>query len=326
MASPNSTYTEIVTSTLAHRSGEIADNVSVNVALLDRLKKKGNITLIPGGRTIVQELEYAENSTFMRYSGYEQLNIAASDVFSAAEFNWKQAATAVTMSGLEGLQNTGSDRVFALLKNRIKNAERTMANNIGADVYSTGTASDSKQIGGLQLIVADDPTSGTVGGISRSTYSFWRNKIFDISSAGGSGTASSSTIQGHMFSLYSQLTRNNDAPDLMVADNVYYGAYLASLQTIQRITDDKMASAGFISLKYMKSDVVLDGGAGGNCPASHMYMLNTNYLHFVSHSDRNFVPIGGERFSTNQDASVSLLGWAGNMTCANCALQGVMFH
>ena len=69
--------------------------------------------------------------------------------------------------------------------------------------------------------------------------------------------------------------------------------------------------------------VVLDGGVGTNCPAFTTYFLNTNYLFFRPHSDRNFVPIGDDRFSVNQDAMVKLIGWAGNMTVSNRRQQGV---
>jgi len=62
MASPN--LTEIVTTTLRRRSKTLADNVSQHNALLSRLRSKGNTQLVPGGRTIVEELEYAENATF----------------------------------------------------------------------------------------------------------------------------------------------------------------------------------------------------------------------------------------------------------------------
>lgn len=321
MASPN--LSEIVTTTLRNRTGKLADNVTKNNALLNRLKKRGNMQTVSGGRTIVQELEYAENATFQRYSGYETLNISPSDVFTAAEFDWKQAAVAVSISGLEGdVQNTGPEAVINLLASRIKNAEKTMANNIAADVYSDGTASSGKQIGGLQLLVADDPTTGTVGGINRATWSFWRNKVYDASSDGGS-TASSANIQKYMNSIYLQLVRGADHPDLIMADQVYYQLYLQSLQTIQRITSDEMASAGFVSLKYMNSDVVLDGGFGGNCPASHMYFLNTDYIHWRPHRDRNFVPLD-KRDSLNQDATVQFIVFAGNMTLSNGFLQGVL--
>ena len=73
-----------------------------NVA--EQLDEERKIKPVGGGRTIVQELEYAENSTYKRYSGYELLNIAASDTLTAAEWNYAQAVVAVTISGLEQLE------------------------------------------------------------------------------------------------------------------------------------------------------------------------------------------------------------------------------
>ena len=84
------------------------------------------------------------------------------------------------------------------------------------------------------------------------------------------------------------------------------------------MTNTELASAGFDNLKYMGADVVYDGGVGGNCPANHMYFLNTDYIHYRPHAERNMVPIGGERMNTNQDAIVKLIGWAGNMTLSQC--------
>ncbi len=319
MASPG--LDEITTTTLRYRSGKLRDNMSKNIALLMRLQQKENIAPVSGGRTIVEELEYAENSTFMYYSGDETLNISASDVFTSAEFDWKQAAVAVKINGLELLKNSGREKVIDLLEARIKNAEKTMLNNLSTGVYSDGTGTGGKQIGGLQLLVSDAGT-GTVGGINSTTYSFWRNAIYDFSSNGVA--ASATTIQDAMNSLYLSISRNRDVPDLIVADNTYFGYYWKSLQAIQRITDDKMASAGFQTLKFMNADVVYDGGFSGTAPSAHMYFLNTDYLKFRPHRDRNMVPLNPDRFSTNQDAMVKLIGFAGNLTISNRSLQGVI--
>lgn len=319
MASPG--LDEIVTTTLRYRSGKLRDNMSKNIALLSRLNDKENIAPVSGGRSIVEELEYAENSTFMYYSGDETLNVGSSDVFTSAEYEWKQAAVAVKINGLELLKNSGREKVIDLLEARIKNAEKTMLNNLSTGVYSDGTGTGGKQIGGLQLLVSDAGT-GTVGGINSSTYSFWQNAVYDFSANGVA--ASALTIQDAMNSLYLSISRNRDVPDLIVADNTYFGYYWKSLQAIQRVTDDKMASAGFQTLKFMGADVVYDGGFSGTAPSAHMYFLNTNYIKFRPHRDRNMVPMNPDRFSVNQDAMVKLIGWAGNLTCSNRSLQGVI--
>jgi hypothetical protein len=323
MPDPNTNFSEIITTTLRNRSGKLADNVSKNNALLSRLKRRGKVKPVSGGRTIVQELEYAENATFKRYSGYEQLDISPSTVFTAAEFNYAQAAVAVSISGLEELQNSGEHAIIDLMESRIGNAERTITNNIALDCYSDGTSDGGKQIGGLALLVDTTPATGTVGGIAADDWTFWRNVAYDATTDGGAA-ATSALIQTYMNRVYLQLVRGPDRPDLIVADNNYYRFYLESLQAIQRVASDEMAQAGFTSLKYMDSDVVLDGGYGGGAPTNRMFFLNTNYLYFRPHRDRNFVPIGGERMAVNQDAMVKLIGFAGNMTVSNRFLQGVL--
>ena len=137
-------------------------------------------------------------------------------------------------------------------------------------------------------------------------------------------TASATTIQQGMNSLWYKLVRGADGPDLIVADNVMYGYYEASLQAIQRVQQSRMADAGFTALRYKTADVVLDGAYGGAAPSSTMYFLNTDYIYLRPHSRRNFTELGGDRINPNQDATVKLLGWMGNMTMSNAFLQGVL--
>lgn len=190
------------------------------------------------------------------------------------------------------------------------NAEDTFMNGLSQGIYGDGTVTNS--VGGLQLLVATSPTSGVVGGIDRSQWTFWQNQAWSAAT-NGSTTLSSASIIQQMDSLWVQLIRGRDSPDLIIADNATYRYYLNAMQAIQRITQSSsaadMAEAGFQSLKYITADVVLDGGfqgfstdplpsqlsststAVGGAPASTMYFLNTKYLHWRPHSRRNMVHI-----------------------------------
>ena len=86
----------------------------------------------------------------------------------------------------------------------------------------------------------------------------------------------------------------------------------------------KMGKSGFGGYAYKDAEVVPAGGMSGNCPSAHMYFVNTDFIHYRPHADRNVEVIGGDRESTNQDAFVRLIGWAGNMTLSNAFLQGVL--
>lgn len=318
MASPN--YSEIVTTTLKNRSRKIADNITKNNAILAKLKKKGKVKYVSGGDSIVQELSYAENGNFMWYSGYDTLVVGPQDTLTAAEFPWKQAALTIGMSGLEELQNSGKERSIDLLEARMDVGEATFANNLASGAYSDGTGNGGKQVGGLASMVVASPTTGVVGGIDRANWTFWRNQVTDASGY------SATTLPGFMNGLWAKLVRGKDRPDLLIFDNSLFTTYQSSLQTLQRFTDaTDSAGFGFPTLKYMGSDVVLDGGLGGFCPANTGYFLNTDYLFWRPHKDRDVVPIGPDRrVSINQDAFVQILGWAGNMTVSNLSLQGYL--
>ena len=319
MSFPN--VSDIVATTIQNRSRQIADNVTKNNALLARLNQRGNVKTISGGSSILEELSFAENGNAGFYSGYDLLPVAAQDVISAAEFSIKQFAVPVVMSGLEMLQNSGKEAFIDLLEARLNVAEATMMNKLAQSVYSDGTGSGGKEITGLNAAVASTNTSGTYGGIDRAPWSFWRNQKYDFSD--NTVTPGPTTIQNAMNTLWASCTRGNDRPDLIVVDTIFWGFYMSSLQAIQRFTSADTGNLGFPSLKFMDADVVLDGGIGGYCPASTGFFLNTKYIKWRPHKDRNMVALSpNRRYAINQDAEVQILGWAGNLTCSGAQFQG----
>lgn len=317
MASPNSTFTELVSTTFRKHRKEIKDNLSNRNALLKYMMKRGNYRREDGGLTIATPLDYAENGTYQRYSDWDLLNIAASDVISAAEYQWRQIALNVVASGRELRINSGDSRIINLAKARMKNAIRTFNNNFSSDLYSAGSLTN--QVNGLQAIIADTNTN-TVGGIDANTWTFWRNTVYDFSVA--SVTPSATTIEASMLDLWLDIDRGpDDQPDLIVMDNTYYQYFEASQVSLKRYNDRSTADAGFVTLKYKNADVIFDGNSG--IPANHVYMINTNYLELVVHQDAD-LEIMDDMRPINQDGSVIPILWMGNLTCSNRKQQGVM--
>lgn len=329
MASPGqstlfNTFTELVSTTYRNHKKQVADNMSKHNALYRRIMEKGKSRTTDGGLSIVMPLEYANNSTYQRYSGYDTLNINAVDVLTSAEFPWRQIAINVTASGLELRSNSGSNKIIDMAEKKLKNAQKSAANGMSVDLYSDGTLSN--QIGGLQAIVADAGT-GTVGGINSSTYTFWQNLVQSAAAPlqGGSAiTMSATTIEAQMLQLWIKLTRGADTPDLIVMSDDYYAMYETSQTSIKRYTTD--GSQNFVggagpSIKYKTADVFFD--SSGGIPNAHAYFLNTDYLEVVAHEDADMT-IMDEMRSINQDAVVIPILWQGNLTCSNRSLQGVM--
>jgi len=322
MSFANSAITDIIATTIQSRSGELADNLTQNNAILQRLNSKGNVRPFSGGNVILEEIFYDDTATnnANSYSGYEVLNITPDSPISAAQFKIAQYAASVTMSGLEMLQNSSKEAIIDLIDGRMQVSEARLLNRISGDLYGDGTGNGGKNVDGLAAAIAVSPTTGTYGGINRANFTFWRNQI--------TTGATSATMLAKMTEAAIKQIRGTDKADLYIAGNNMYQFFVNALQAIQRITTEESGAAGFASLKFYgggtSADVVLGGGIGAQENTSYMYLLNTNYIFFRPHKERNFVPIGGERQAINQDAIVKLYGFAGNMTTSNAQLQGLL--
>lgn len=264
-----------------------------------------------------QNVDYAENSTFQRYSGFDTLNVGASDVLTSAKYDWVQSAVHITASGLELRKNSGKEQMINLVRARVKNALRTAANNMSVDLYGSGALTN--QMGGLAHIIQTDG-AGTVGGINSTTFTFWKNQFFE---AVGTGQTSS-TIKAGMNTIWLQCVRGNDKPDLIMSSNDFYGNFWESLQDLQRYgNSNDQAVAGFQSLKFNTADVVHDTNANFGTTIERMYFLNTDFLELVSHRAANWTQLA-EKVPTNQDAVLIPIISQHQLVCSNRSLQGVL--
>ena len=325
MATPSSVFTEMVTTTLRHTPRAVSDNVSNHNALLNIMKRKGKIDTVSGGYEIQMPLEYAENSTYQRYQGYEELNTSASDVLTSAKYEWKQIALHVTASGRELRMNNSEEQMINLVKARKKNAMNTAANNLSVDIYSDGT--ETNQIGGLANLITADGT-GTVGGITAgAAQTWWKNQFKEASNTNPATTptvAKSETFVGDMNAVWLSVVRGKDSPDCIVFTHDFYALYELSQQDKQRYADSDLAKAGFETLRYKGANVIFDDNTNFATTGEKGYFLNTDYLYLVQHREAQWT-VDDEKTPVNQDAVVIPMYWMGNMVCTNRSLQATIF-
>ena len=324
MSTPSATFTEMVSTTLRNAATKVTDNVSEHNALLNTMKRKGNIQSFSGGYEIQKTLEYAENGTYQRYAGYEGLNTQASDVLTSAKYDPKQIALHVTASGRELRLNSGKEQMINLVKARKKNAMNTAANNMSIDIYSDGSLTN--QIGGLANLIQTTGT-GTVGGIDSSTWTFWQNQYKEMTGtnlAASPSAANAVSMKADMNSLWLSLNRGKDKPDMIVMTHDFYALYELGEQQLQRYADSDLAKAGFTTIKYKSANVLFDDNTNFATNGEKAYFLNTDYLYLMQHKEAQWT-VDSEKKPVNQDAVVIPMYWMGNMCCTNRSLQGVLF-
>jgi hypothetical protein len=194
-----------------------------------------------------------------------------------------------------------------------------MMNQLDEAAYGNGTAFGGKVIGGLQLLISTAPGSGIVGGINRGTFDFWRNQAVAYS-----GVRGSATIKANCDTMMTSLVRGTDKVKLILANDTDYNNMLAATQAIQQIAKSDLADVGFDAIKYRSADFVLAGGSGGHIPSGNLYFVNPDYLKLVVHRDAYMTPLK-PRDPLQQDATVRIMVFMGNLVISNCKLQGVVY-
>jgi len=305
MVAANSNFDNLLTTTLANYRSQLTDNVFTARPLTYTLMEKGRIRMLNGGTKIVEPLIYGQNSTVASYSGYDSLSLAPQEGISAAEYDWKQYAASIAISGIEEAKNNGEQEIINLLEAKIMQAEESMRESFNQMFFSDGTGNSSKDWNGLGNLVE---SGNTVGGIDSSTYTWWKSYE--------ENTATALTL-AQMATAYNSVSVGNDHPDTLLTTQTLFEKYEALLQPNLRYTDTKTADAGFQNLLFKAAPVMYDV----HCTAGVFYFLNSKYITLVGHSNKWFAQTEFIK-PEDTDARYALIMCYGNLTVRNRAKQG----
>ena len=304
----NANFDALLSTTLANYRNQLTDNVFTARPLSAALMDKGRVRMVSGGTKIVEPLIYGSNSTVGSYSGYETISLTPQDGISAAEYDWKQYAASIAISGIEEAKNNGEAEIINLLEAKIMQAEESMREGFNQMFFGDGTGNSGKNWLGLGAIVE---SGNTVGGINSATgqdNNWWRS--YEENTAGALTVAQMNTA-------YNSISVGNDHPDLLMTTQTLFEKYESLLQPALRFTDTKYADMGFQNMLFKAAPVMYDV----HCTAGVFYFLNTKYLTLVGHSDKWFQQTEFIR-PENMDARYALIMCYGNLTCRNRAKQG----
>jgi len=312
MTTPNSKYTQAFSAAIANYRDSAANDVLANNALLLHLSKRNNVDTFDGGVEITEQVLFSEVSATGWYSGSEVLDTSSTEVLTSANFAIKQHYSHITQSGLEEIQNSGESQMIKLIEAKIEAAMSTSKNAVSKALFFSNTEHSGKAIGGLQHLVADAPTTGTVGGIDAATNTWWRNVVIDLSNE----SLNPGSTPEHMIRAinlgFLRTNRGSDMVDVIVAGDTYFSYFEQALQPNQRFLNAEMAKVGFKAYEHKGAMVIHDP----HCSATRMYGLNTKFVFFRPHKDR-FFKIDDLKRSVNQDAWIYPIWFAGNLTISS---------
>ena len=309
----NPDFNSLLSTTLQNYQPTLVDNIFKDLVLLNHLNERGRVRVEEGGTQIVEPLMYAVNDTVATYSGYDAIDLTPQEGISAAEYDWKQMAASIAISGIEEAKNRGTEAIIKLLNAKIMQAEMSLKTTLNEQLY--GSASAGTDFNGLGNIVATQ--NNTVGGIDASSNTWWNPT---------QGTTMGATLALHnMADVYNRASKGSDVPDLIVTNNSLFEKYESLLTNQVRYQDVSKANSGFQNLMFKQTPVVFDLELATDSTDAPMYFLNTKYLKLTG--------LNGYWFTTTDfmngtvagvDARYALVLAYGQLTCSNRARQGYL--
>ena len=233
----------ILSTTLQLLRDKLVDNSFLAHPLISAIESHGNLVKVSGGSRVEQAVIFGEHSSITGLSnGFEPVNMAVTDPFYQAKFEYSNWTAPIVLSAVEKAANKGDLAVINILESKVKNVMLSMKKEFSKQVIrgDSSTITDLQTLNGNGIssagvdITAPDTTGwleararasqlNTVGGLSKSTFQGknWFNQYVD---AGGT------LALANLDELFIQSQIYNPAgstPDIMLMSPNAYAAFLA---------------------------------------------------------------------------------------------------
>lgn len=219
------------------RKGMLFQNVQDRPLL--RWLEAGKKTFAGGKGLITEPVQGSMMSDtagfFAGFTGDTALTFNQMALGERAEYSWKEvhAGFVITFSQLkqddivvsDGEQRTveASDPTITRLSGILEGAMRDYAESWARSqnsMYWDDGSQDSLQVPGVRALILDDPTTGTVGGISQASNTWWRSRV----NLGLVASAENQDITRFLASEVIQLKRYSSGPNALFCGSDFWDA------------------------------------------------------------------------------------------------------
>jgi hypothetical protein len=218
--------------------------------------------------------------------------------------------------------NRGESAIVDLIAALRDQARMSLVDKINTDLYSE-SAQDSTEITSMYNMLEENAQASQTkvcGGISKSTYTWWRHQYKTIAAAAAG-------IMGGIRELYMNCSDGSDSPDLAVCDDYTFINLEDKLQTAVRFVNPRAVDWGFDNVTYkgmtiMHDSSIADDSHDGDGDGT-LFMINSKYLTLYVGSDANFKIIPPE-YDKKQDCFLGVIYVDLQLVCSQMRRQGVL--
>jgi len=226
-----------------------------------------------GGYNITNPIQFGRNSNVAAYQYYDSLPVGQTNEFAKAEYTWSRVAGTMIISDQEQDENRGDVAVTKLITAKLDALEESIKDKFSEYLYGAGAGIDPL---GLAALIPDDPTTGTLGTLSRATNTWWRTSSYNF--AGGLNGTNIEEAFSDIAKL--DLKLKDERPDLMLCGrNIirHYNNAAKDKMTIPMPTGSSgntMIDLGFDASSFGGITMMYDE----DCPVNKCYFINSKFL------------------------------------------------
>jgi len=320
MSTRTETIDNLFVTTWRNTKKKVIDQVFEITPLFNRLLENGRIrTQEQGGRYIDVKIRVAKADQNIKFFGKgDTFGTGEKQFLEELSFPWRYLGDSMIRYWEDDQKNRGSAKLLDYVEEKISNHKASLVDKLEGAAFTA----DASGIGinSLADLIPDDPTSGTVGGLNRATYTVLQNQYTDFS-----GKTIATDLIPEMRSMINNCSKYKAGtqmkPDMIITTQAIYEELEDILDGLQQIVTSKtiQASLGFGDIMYKNVPIYWCP----QCPAGRMYFLNTEHLQFVIDPYAYFDMGPWKEFANSRDRVTQILTTC-QLLCDNFRKQGVI--
>jgi hypothetical protein len=296
----------------------VTDQVYLSNPLFFRMLAM-NKKVLQGGLQIEIPLMLQQMAAGGPYQGFDLLDTTPSDTVINAAFDWKQYNVPVSIDGLSLIRMDSPEAIVNGLSLLFGQAQLQMAEFLGQGLWSDAKT-NLKAIDGIIGAVDDGTNTVTYGGLSRTTFPFWKSQaILTTASFAATGL-------NDMMTQFGNATQGGQHPTIIFTTQAVWNSTWKASTPGQSFPvqpeghDEQLAQNGFTNILFNGVPMLVDSHCPSGGGIGEILYLNEDYYYlYVNH--RADMDMREFREPINQDAMVAFLLWAGNLVCMNPSRQ-----
>jgi hypothetical protein len=230
------------------------------------------VELENGGANITNPLTLGRNPNVASYQYYDEVPVNETSEFTTIGYGWSRVAGTLIVSDQEVDENTGEAALFKILTEKLNVLEMSIKEKFSEYLYGAGTGTDPL---GLAALIPDDPTTGTLGGLSRAVEQQWRTSAYQFA-----GALDPTNIEEAFDDVLLDLKLKSDKPDVIIIGRNILRMYRQAVRDKVTITLDQsskgkgMYDLGFEGVTHNGIPMLYDE----DCGVNRAYFINSTYL------------------------------------------------